>query len=62
MEQELRNLGLIPKANDALHGFMLNELNDHFLRIAISPAEYLAALLGILATALVEGLKFSPVS
>ena len=37
--KELRNLGLILKAGDALHGFMPDELNDHFSSIAISPTK-----------------------
>ena len=37
--REVRNLGLIPKASEALHGFMPDELNDYFLSIAISPHE-----------------------
>ena len=38
--KDLRNLGLIPKASDALHGFMPDELNYHFSSIVISPTEY----------------------
>ena len=33
--KELHNLGLIPKASETLHGFMPDELNDHFSRIAL---------------------------
>ena len=48
--KELRNLGLIPKASDVLHGFMPDELNDHFSSIPISPTEDVSASLDILAT------------
>ena len=34
--KEMRNLGLILKASDALYGYMPEELNEHFLNIAIS--------------------------
>ena len=44
--KELRNLGLILKASDALHVFMPDELNDHFSRIAIASTENLAGHLG----------------
>ena len=37
--KEMRNLGLIPKVSDALHGFMPDELNEHFSSIAISSTE-----------------------
>ena len=60
--KELRNLGLIPKASDALHGFMPEELNDHFSLIVISPTEDPSASLNILATAPLDGFSFSPVS
>ena len=49
--KELRILGFISKASDVLHCFMPDKLNDHFSRIAISPAEDPAALLDILETA-----------
>ena len=47
--KELRNLELIPKVTDALHGFMPDELNDYFSSIAIS-------------TAPSDGFSFLPVS
>ena len=59
--KESRNLGVISKASDALHGFMPDELNDHFSRIGISPTEDPAASLDILATAPLEGFRFSQV-
>ena len=46
--KELRNLGVIPKANDGLQGFMPDELNDYFSSIAISPHEDPAESLNIL--------------
>ena len=33
----MRNLRLIPKPNDAIHGFLPEELNAHFSNIYISP-------------------------
>ena len=35
----MRNLGLIPKASDVLYSFIPEELNEHFLSIAISSTE-----------------------
>ena len=32
--KELRCLGLLPKSGDGLHGFSLNELNDHFAAVS----------------------------
>ena len=60
--KELRKLGLIPKASDALHGFMPYELNDYFSSIAISPHEDPAESLNILTAAPSDGFSFSPVS
>ena len=37
--REMRNLGMIPKASNALHGFIPDELNEHFLSIAMSSTE-----------------------
>ena len=34
---EIRNLGLIPKPSDALHGFLPEELNSYFSQISFSP-------------------------
>ena len=58
----MRNLGLIPKASDALHGFMPEKLNTHFSNISISFAEYPAESLNTILAASVEGFCFSQVS
>ena len=60
--KELRNLGLIPKASDALHGFIPDELNDYFSSIAISPDKDPAESFNILETASSDGFSNSPVS
>ena len=56
--KELRNLGLIPKSSDALHGFISDELNNYLSSIAISPHEDPADSLNILATAPSDGCSF----
>ena len=60
--KEMRNLGLIPKASDALHGFMPDELNAHFSNIAISASENAAESYENLANAPSEGFCFTEVS
>ena len=42
--KELRNLGLLPGNSDAVHGFMTDELNDHFAGISISSHEDLQGM------------------
>ena len=37
--KEMFNLRLIPKPNDALHGFLPDELNVHFSNISITSNE-----------------------
>ena len=37
--KEMKNLGLITKVNDALHGILPEELNSYFSNISISPNE-----------------------
>ena len=59
---ELRNLGLIPKASDALHWLMPDEVNEYFSSIAIPPHKDPAESLNILATVPSDGFSFSPVS
>ena len=44
------------------YSISIDELNDHFSRIAISHAEVPTASLDILATVSLEGFRFSPVS
>ena len=59
---EMRNLGLIPKANDALHGFIPEELNKYFSIIAISLTENSTEALNNIAAAALEGFCLSEVS
>ena len=56
----MANLGLIPKTNDALRGFMPEELDDHISNIAISLIEFTDRSLDILATAQSNGFSFFP--
>lgn len=60
--KELRNLGLLPGTSDALHGFMPDELNDHFAGISISPNEDLEALHQQVNLSPSEGFSFQPVT
>ena len=60
--KELRNLGLLPGKCDALHGFMTDELNDHFAGISISPHEDLEALQRQVQAAPIDGFSFQPVT
>ena len=53
---------MIPKASDALHGFIPDKLNDYFTSIAISPDEDPAESLNISEAASSDGFSFSPVS
>ena len=58
----MRNLGLIPKASDALHSFMPEELNKHFSVFAISSSEDPAESFADISTAPPEGFSFAEVS
>ena len=60
--KEMRNLGLIPKTSDALHGFMPEELNKHFSSIAITSLEDPAESFAGISTAPPEGFCFTEVS
>ena len=60
--KEMRNLGLIPKASDALHGFMPEKLNKHFSAVAISSSEDPAESFADISTAPPEGFYFTEVS
>ena len=60
--KELRNLGLIPKASGALHGFMPDELNEHYSNIVISSTENPVESLNSILTAPLEGFCLSEVS
>ena len=54
--KELRNLG------NALLGFMMNHLNDHFAGISISSHEDLQGLQQQVRNAPLEGFSFQPVT
>ena len=60
--KELRKLGLIPSTNDALHGFLPDELNTHFSNLSISPSEDPAESAKLILTASSDGFIFHPVS
>ena len=60
--KEMRNLGLIPKASDALHGFMPEELNKQFSNFAISSTENPAESFNAISVASVEGFCLSQVT
>ena len=59
---EKRNLGLIPKANDVLHGFSPEELNLHFSKISISSSEDPSIPIEIINNTSPEGFAFSEVT
>ena len=58
----MRNLELIPKTSDALHGFMPEELNKHFSSIAISSTEDPAESFAGISTAPPECFCFTEVT
>ena len=60
--KELRKLGLLPGNSDALHGFMTDEINDHFAGISTSLHEDLQGMRQQLQNAPLEGFSFQPVS
>ena len=55
-------LGFIPKVNDALHGFLPEELNLYFPNISISPTEYNLISLNVINNAPPDGFVFKKVS
>ena len=59
---EMRNLGLIPKVSDALHGFSPEELNEYFSNISFSPLEDPAFTHNIISSATSDGFKFKEVT
>ena len=58
----MRNLGLIPKVNDALHGFLPEELNTYFSNISFFPTEDPDASFNMISLASPEGSNFNEVS
>ena len=56
---ESRNLGLLPKSSDGLHGFSLNQ---HFASVSFSHTETVEISHGIIQSAPVVGFSFKPVS
>ena len=62
MWKKLRHLGLIPKPKEALHVFSLNELNNHFAGVLVSPQENNVDVDGILEGMGREGFNFKPVN
>ena len=60
--KEMRMLGLIPKVNDALHGFLPEELNLYFSNISISPTEDNLISLNVINNAPPDGFVFKRVS
>ena len=59
---EMKNLGLIPKAIDALHGFLPEELNEYISNICFSPTEDSASSIDLIKTAPLEGFMIKEVS
>ena len=60
--KELHHLGLIPKSSNALHGFLPEELNEHFSNISISNLENPAESYNNILTAPSEGFVFKSVT
>ena len=60
--KELKTLGLIPKASDALHGFLPEELNSFFSKISISPDEDPIDSINVINSAPPDGFAFKRVS
>ena len=58
----MRNLGLIPKPSDALHGLLPEELNTYFSRVSFSPSEDPTTSLHSISNAPPEGFMFQEVT
>ena len=56
--KDMRELGLIPKTNDSLHGFLPAEMCTHFSNISISQTEDPKVSLHILQNASPDGFSF----
>ena len=62
MRKELRHLGMLPRVDDALHGFEPNELNAYCVGVSVSPTKDLENAASILEDAGPAGFAFRPVS
>ena len=60
--KEMKNLGLMPTVNDALHGFLPEELNSFFSSISLSPTEDPVTSFNSILSASSEGFVFQEVS
>ena len=60
--KRLRSLGLLRKSAEGLHGFSLNELNDHFAAVSCSSTESIDEATAIINIAPDEGFTFKHVS
>ena len=60
--KEMRKLGLIPRLNDAFHGFSPEELNFNFSKISISPTEDSSMSLNIINNSSSYGFAFKKVT
>ena len=58
----MRRLGLIPKINDSLHGFFLDEMSTHFSNISFSCNEDPLVSADLINNASPEGFTFKPVT
>ena len=59
---EMRNLGLIPKPSDALHGFLPDELNNYFSGISFSHSEDTSTSHNLILSAPPEGFMFKEIT
>ena len=60
--KDLRNLGLLPSADNGLHGFSLDELNRHFAGVSCSPTENFQDALNVIEFAPEEGFSLNSVT
>lgn len=60
--KELRSLGLLPKSANGLHGFSLNDLNEHFAAVSRSPTESVDEATSVINSVPEEGFTFKHVS
>ena len=60
--RDMRGLGLIPKINDSLHGFLPEEMSNHFSNISFSSIEDPSASIDLINNSSPEGFSFNPVT
>ena len=60
--REMRTLGLLPKSNGALHGFLPEELNAHYTGISLPTSEDSKKSLRFINNASPDGFKFKQVT